>query len=365
MNNIDSLIVLHVAYVTNDFTSGVSTVVPQYLNAQEKQPNVMVALLKLANNQIENTTYPVFSKMALRELPAPFCNPSIVVFHEIYRPEFPKLSADLIKRSIPYIITPHGSLTTIAQAHKHFTKSILNALFYNRFIQKADYVHYLSEKDATSSSNFKCTNACIIPNGVDIPNINPNYEKTNVASFIGRLDIEVKGLDLLINSVPPIAKELRSMEAKINIYGPDDNGSADKLMQLIKHNNISDLVFLKGAVSGQSKSKALQESKFYIQLSRTEAFGVAILEALSYGLPIIVTEGTTWKKIANEKNLGIGVDSSIKDISEAILTLFRNDTLRNAMATTSRKYAINEYQWKSITEQQLSLYRNVAHHISK
>lgn len=364
MNNTDSLIVLHIAFVTNDFTSGVSTVVPQYLNAQANNKNIKVALLNLATDRLSTAQFPVFSQAPLSELPVPFCNPSLVVFHEIYRPEFPRLSAELIKRSIPYIITPHGSLTTIAQEQKHFAKSLLNVAFYNRFIQNAECIHFLSEKEATYSEEFKCKDTCVIPNGVDLPEINPDYEKLNVASFIGRLDIEVKGLDLLINSLPPIAEELRSIGASINIYGPDDNKSVDKLTKLIIKNNVSDLVSLKGSVAGKSKSKALQESQFYIQLSRTEAFGVAILEALSYGLPIVVTEGTTWKEIANEKGIGIGVNSSIEDISQAILALFRNDTMRNKMTTAAREYVANNYQWKRISERQISLYQKYSNNIS-
>lgn len=359
MSNTDSLIVLHIAFVTNDFTSGVSTVVPQYLNAQASNRDIKVALLNLATDQLSTTQFPVFSQIPLNELPAPFSNPSLVVFHEIYRPEFPKLSTELIKRSIPYIITPHGSLTTIAQEQKHFAKSLLNALFYNRFIQNAECVHFLSEKEAASSASFNFKEMCIIPNGVNIPNANPLQKKLNVASFIGRLDIKVKGLDLLINSLPPIAEELKAIGANINIYGPDDNGSIEKLTRLIDKHQLGDIVSLKGPVSGQEKAEALQESLFYIQLSRTEGFPTSVLEALGYGLPIIVTEGTAWKDIANDKGIGIGVESNLGDISRAILTLFKNAELRNTIASAAREYVARNYQWQRISEQQISLYQEI------
>lgn len=359
MSNTDSLIVLHIAFVTNDFTSGVSTVVPQYLNAQASNKNIKIALLNLATDRLSTAQFPVFSQAPLSELPAPFCNPSLVVFHEIYRPEFPRLSAELIKRSIPYIITPHGSLTAIAQKQRHLAKSLLNALFYNRFIQNAECIHFLSEKEATSSTSFNFKKMCIIPNGVNIPDVSSLQKKLNVASFIGRLDIKVKGLDLLINSLPPIAEELKALGAGINIYGPDDNGSIEKLARLIDEHRLGDLVSLKGPISGQEKAKALRESLFYIQLSRTEGFPTSVLEALGYGLPIIVTEGTAWKQIANNKGIGIGVESDLGDISHAILTLFKNTALRNTMASAARKYVASNYQWQRISEQQISLYQEI------
>ena len=365
MSNTDSLIVLHIAFVTNDFTSGVSTVVPQYLNAQANNKNIKVALLNLATDQLTNAEFPIFSQAPLSELPAPFCNPSLVVFHEIYRPEFPGLSAELIKRSIPYIITPHGSLTTIAQKQKHLAKSLLNALFYNRFIQNAECIHFLSEKEAASSASFDFKEMCIIPNGVDIPKVNPMQKKLNVASFIGRLDIEVKGLDLLINSLPPIAQELKALGASINIYGPDDNGSVEKLTRLITEHQLGNLVSLKGPVTGQDKTEALRESLFYIQLSRTEGFPTSVLEALSYGLPIIVTEGTAWKDLANDNGIGIGVKSDLEAISHAILTLFNDAELRSRMSSAAREYVASNYQWQHISEQHISLYQEIIRNASR
>ena len=205
----------------------------------------------------------------------------------------------------------------------------------------------------------------IIPNGVNIPEINPIQKKLNVASFVGRLDIEVKGLDLLINSLPPIAEELKALGAGINIYGPDDNGSIEKLTQLIHEHQLGDLVSLKGPISGQEKAKALRESLFYIQLSRTEGFPTSVLEALGYGLPIIVTEGTAWKNLANDKGIGIGVESDLGDISRAILTLFKSTRLRNTMASAAREYVVSNYQWQRISEQQISLYQEIIRGVSR
>lgn len=48
MKTTDSLIVLHVAYITSDFASGVSTVVPQYLNEQSEIKEMNIALLNLS-----------------------------------------------------------------------------------------------------------------------------------------------------------------------------------------------------------------------------------------------------------------------------------------------------------------------------
>lgn len=364
MRNTNSLIILHVAYITSDFSSGVSTVVPQYLNEQSKIKGINVGLLNLANYRPKDAEYPIFNESCIEELPTPFCNPSLVVFHEIYRPDHIRLSHHLKSRAIPYIITPHGSLTYMAQKQKHIAKQILNLFFYNAFIRDAECIHFLSEKEAVNSANFKHKKISIIPNGVSIPTVNASCSKTPTAIFIGRLDIQVKGLDLLINCLPPIAEELRGLGAKINIYGPDEDGSMVRLEQLITDNHVADIVLLCGPVNGQSKKDAFLHSQFYIQLSRTEGFPTSVLEALAYGLPIVVTEGTTWKETANNNGIGIGVESDLADISNAILTLFNEEKLRSKMSIAARSYAIEHFQWRAITERQIDLYRDVVHGLS-
>ena len=215
-----------------------------------------------------------------------------------------------------------------------------------------------------SSNGFKHRKASIIPNGVSIPKAKASNLDSRIALFIGRLDIEVKGLDLLIKSLPLIADELRGLGAKIYIYGPDEDGSMAKLELLIADNQVSDIVLLNGPVNGQSKADAFLKSQFYIQLSRTEGFPTSVLEALAYGLPIIVTEGTTWKETANNKGIGIGVESDLEAISNAILTLFNDDELRCKLANAARKYAIEHFQWKAIAKRQFILYRDIVNGLS-
>ena len=137
-----------------------------------------------------------------------------------------------------------------------------------------------------------------------------------------------------------------------------------KLELLIADNQVSDIVLLNGPVNGQSKADAFLKSQFYIQLSRTEGFPTSVLEALAYGLPIIVTEGTTWKETANNKGIGIGVESDLEAISNAILTLFNDDELRCKLANAARKYAIEHFQWKAIAQRQFILYRDIVNGLS-
>jgi glycosyltransferase involved in cell wall biosynthesis len=133
------------------------------------------------------------------KLPNPFNYPDLIVFHEVYYWQYIFISAQLRKLKIPYIIIPHGSLTDNAQKYKLLKKKIGNNFFFNKFINGAKAIQYLSKNELENSNFGKMK--FVGSNGVEIPHnykINFNVDKI-IITFIGRLNIYYKGLDLLLN----------------------------------------------------------------------------------------------------------------------------------------------------------------------
>lgn len=360
MNQAKRITVLHIAHISNDYTSGVSNVVPQLLNWQNTIPNLNVALLNLNSYTPRDATYPVYPTRRIACLPAPYNKPDLVVFHEIYRKNFFFLYNELKKNNIQYVITPHGSLNATAQKQHYFAKAILNAVFFKRFIKRARIVQFLSEQEMKQSKRFETTDARIIPNGIIMP-ANPsrkNYQ-TNNFIFIGRLDIFVKGLDLLVESAYQVAKKLREREAHIKIYGPDCDGSLPKLQSQIEEKGVADLCELCGPIAPTDKEGVLSNALCYIQLSRTEGFPTTIIEALSYGLPIIVSEGTTWKNLTNAYGIGFGVLNDPKEIGEKMIEIVDNPSLRHSMSINATEIAATQFQWPMIAKRYEELYSEI------
>lgn len=363
MKQVKKNVILHIAYISNDYTSGVSTVVPQLLNWQSKAPSLRVALLNLTEYTPSNATFPVFFSNRLSNLPAPFNKPDLVVFHEIYRTRFLPFFLELKKSDVNYIITPHGSLNATAQKQHHFAKTILNIAFFNKFVRQAQVVHFLSEREMNQSNKFETKGRCIIPNGVPMParlSSNPPQKKDIV--FIGRLDVYVKGLDLLVEAAAQVADDLKKHKVAIKIYGPDCKGSMQELQSQIDKKGLSELCKLCGPVDATSKGRVLSDALCYIQLSRTEGFPTSIIEALSYGLPIIVSEGTTWKDLAEVYGVGFGVSNDVGEIGEKIIAIVNNPPLRQSMAKNATKVVKKHFQWSAIAENYEKFYSEVISH---
>lgn len=341
--------VIHIAQVTDDFTSGVSNVVPNYIK-YEKQLHDEVELINLNNVKLFDAINHLFNNVCPEK--------SVVVFHEIYRVPLFLLASICRFSNIDYFVVPHGSLTRQAQTQRAVVKKCINLLFINKYVRKAKGVHFLSNKECEESIKFKVKDRFIIPNGVEIPNCCAKKckEKIKRIIFIGRLDIFVKGLDLLIESAALAQNQIRANVATIEIYGPSFNGSAKKLADDIQKSGIADIVRLKGPLAPENKSQVLSNAYCYIQLSRTEGFPTSVIEAMSFGLPVIVTEGTTWKDEVLSKNLGFGVNGEPDQIAEAITTILTNNELHDIMAQNARSLAKASYSWETIAKAQLKHY---------
>ena len=70
---------------------------------------------------------------------------------------------ELIKKKIPYVIIPHGSLSIKSQRHKYIKKKIGNFLIFNRFIKRANFIQCLSQRELLETK-FD-VQKFVVPNG--------------------------------------------------------------------------------------------------------------------------------------------------------------------------------------------------------
>ena len=150
-----------------------------------------------------------------------------------------------------------------------------------------------------------------------------NSSKYNV-TFIGRIYNYHKGLDVLIESINLGKEEFRKLGIEMNLYGPDRANNLQYLIEKIEEYQISDLVSIKPAVFDKEKEKAYLAADLFIHTSRLEGHPTAIIEAISYGVPVLVTPGTNMAEEVKKYNLGFVAELNPESIKKQIIYSYKN-----------------------------------------
>ena len=198
-------------------------------------------------------------------------------------------------------------------------------------------------------------------NGMALPNKQKttfNENKINIL-YIGRLDAYHKGLDLLLDGVKLSRNVLESNRAKLYIYGPDYQGRAENLRNMIAEKGVGDLVDFRKEIAGEEKQREILSADIFIQTSRFEGMPRGILETLSYGVPCLVTRGTTLGELIEERNAGwmaeTNAESIAKTFERAILDRENwQEKSRNAIELIKK-----EFLWDKIAVDTVEKYKEI------
>lgn len=353
------MIILHVANLTENRASGVNVVVPMHIKAQSQIADV--ALVNYSNIRVDGVKQFDYSgcKGFPSYLPKPFDKPDIVVFHEANNIKNIKVYGNLLKKDIPYIIIPHGELSKEALKKKWLKKKIAYLLFFNRFIKKAKAVQCLTKREADASEIAKIK--FIVPNGMDLhERIVIDTKKTGMnLLYIGRLDWVHKGIDLLISAMGSVKDFLREKGVVLNIYGPCNAQQAEKINEMIKESGTEDFVFLHEGVFGDEKVKVYKENDVFIQTSRFEGLPMGILEALSYGMPVIATQGTGMGEEIKRSDCGYFAGDNEKTIAEAIKQAYLTKNTWETKGKNAQELIKENYAWDKIATKSIDEYKQL------
>lgn len=348
--------ILFISHLSGNISAGPCWSVPARIEAQSVIDDVY--WINWGNAELQHwRDTKVFHKytgsdcLKIEQLPFPFNHPDCVVFEGFYSVDSAKFARQLEKVNIPYIVNPRGSLTKQAMNNgSRWKKRIGHLLYFDRFVNNASAIQFLTRQEFEDSISG-CSKHFILPNGYNTPSLKKaSFAKDRInVVFIGRIDIYHKGLDLLVEASSAIADQLRNANVNFNIYGPL-NSDADILNAMLLERNIEDLFTLKGEVSGKEKETVLLNADVFVLTSRFEGHPMGLIEALAYGLPVIVTIGSNMKEEIEKSNAGWSCETSVESIRDGLLQMVNDKETFKKKSFNARKLA-GDYDWSVLAAQ--------------
>ena len=271
------------------------------------------------------------------------------------------------KAGIPYVLSAHGMLEPWALANKKLKKKLYAAAFEHSNVSGAACVHALTSAEASDYRRFGYKGPiAVIPNGVEEdasadPSLflsqYPNARGKRLLLFLGRIHYK-KGVDLLVEAWAQIADLYP--DALLVMAGPDSESTLARVIHIVERYDLQDRVLFTGMLAAEMKWSALAAASYFVLPSHSEGLSVAALEAMSMGVPLILSEQCHLSQV-EQCGAGWQVQTNVRSLATALQSaLSASATTRRILSTEAKSLARREFSWSGVAERMGELYRWVA-----
>jgi glycosyltransferase involved in cell wall biosynthesis len=269
------------------------------------------------------------------------------------------------RNGVPYVISPRGMLVReLIRRKSRILKTAWISLFERGNLRGAGSIHLTSETEARDfrDLHLPARRIDLIPNGIDLPNYpSPRTRLTPqavarrpVVLSLGRISWK-KGIDRLIRAMP------RVPTAELIIAGNDDERLIPALNEVARAVGVADRVRFVGAVFGDDKWLTFAQADIFALPSYSENFGMAVLEAMACGLPVIVTPEVGLADAIINAGAGVVSDGDPRAFGDAIAALLLQPDLLGRMGAAGRRAAQERFSWLAVAQRMDELYTELVY----
>ncbi|KAB8317543.1 glycosyltransferase [Tolypothrix campylonemoides VB511288] len=269
-------------------------------------------------------------------------------------------------KGIPYIVRPFGLLCQWSLQQSARKKRI-----YLRLIEKANLngsisLHFTSKQEQQEAAELNLKSpSFILPHGLFIPPIIPDARQRlrqylNVPTdepiilFLSRLHPK-KGLDYLI----PALGKLSHYRFTFVLAGSGSPDYETEVESLLVSHGIRQRTHITGFVKGEIKDLLMQGADLFALTSYSENFGVAVLEAIAAGLPVVVTPGVALADVVNEQRLGYVAKLEVSEIAFFIQQALELPEKAKSMGNRGRQLIFEKYTWDQVSAKLVKTYSRI------
>lgn len=252
------------------------------------------------------------------------------------------------KYNIPFVTTEHSS-GLISDVYKKW--QLKNALKTYRESELNIVVGTALQNKLQQSWGIS---SIVIPNLINTSffKIKHEIEKKYAFISIGSLR-DVKNYELLIKSFKSFYHSYPNTNLIIVGDGPQKSFLENLILQL----DLSEHVKLIGKKEPEELINLLNSCRIFVSTSKIETFGVAIIEAMSCGLPVVATKCGGPEEIITKESLGVLCDQTEADVVEKMKHVYEN--LADFEPLKIRQHIIDHYSSEIVCSKIINSYNQI------
>lgn len=240
---------------------------------------------------------------------------TVLLLHSAYLYSNLKAAREVMKKNAKFIFTPHGAYEHNARKRNKLMKNIWLSLE-RYYLKKAFAIHVFVETEISSVREVAPTTPVIsLPTPIEVPEKQKWYGGGGYIAWVGRYDIEHKGLDLLVEAYRLVPKEKR---IPIIMRGRDSKNTRTEVKKLVELNGLQNEISVGGPIEGAEKIDFLCHADFYVMPSRWESFSIALLEAMALGVPCVVSDRMPIAQRLKEERAALVTPVTPKELAKTI-----------------------------------------------
>lgn len=272
-----------------------------------------------------------------------------IIINGVYDFGFMKIARLARRFGVRYIFMPRASFM-IRSISKSFYKKIpfLIVNLRNMFCSSAFF--FLTDEEKAGSFFGSNKKSFVCGNIVDDFPRNFLEDRDKVIRFIGRFDINHKGLDFLIDAVYLSCEKIREYGWEVHLHGPEFHNGKSTLENKVDKLGMRDIVFFHDEVYEAEKKKLLNRSSIFVHTSRYEGQPQAVMESMAHGNAILITPGTNMASIVKSARCGKVSILDSREIAKSLIELISlpSSDLK-ALQINSFVYASNNFTGYSVS----------------
>lgn len=264
-------------------------------------------------------------------------------------------------KKAPIVCTPHGMLDPYIIKNQGMVKRLVSNLFFQKSLEAVDCYHALCQKELEDIRAYGLKQpVAIIPNGINLPDPDLKFEKTDNKKhllYLGRLH-KKKGVDLLLKALATMNKEKNGLldNWQIDLVGWDHEGCKAELEKIVSDNRLEDKVVFHGGLFGKDKQSMYANADGYILPSHGEGLPMTVLEAWSWKLPVVMTPECHIPE-GYDADAAIKINDDVESVEDGLKTfLGMSDEERQSMGMRGYDLVRENFTWDVSAKKMIEVY---------